>query len=33
VLDHMVAGRAKANKLCDLLPWNWQGARGLAAAT
>ena len=32
VLERMVSGRAKANELERLLPWNWKAER-LAAAT
>jgi transposase len=32
VLDRIVSGRTKVNALRELLPWNWQAARNLAAA-
>jgi transposase len=32
VLDRIVSGRAKANALHELLPWNWKAARAAQAA-
>ena len=31
-LEHMIAGRTKANELERLLPWHWQAERLAAAA-